>query len=84
MIDPKLRAKFDALAAHVAEEGIKEGKPYNERTDALKAVTAYYAAITKGKKPDHEPFEGPFAKLLEDGDGVSAARRRGAAPAKRD
>ena len=83
MINHKLRNKFDALAAKVADEGVSEGKQYHERTEALKAITAYYAAVTKARRPDDDGDADrafpDFARSLEGpepADDVQTARRR--------
>lgn len=43
-----LRKDLDKLATHIAKEATKADS-LQESTDALKALTAYYAVLVKGK-----------------------------------
>jgi len=82
-MNPEMRRKLDELAMLIADEALQKGKVVQERIDALKACTTYYAMVSKGKKPPEEPDGKDFQAFgralgIEDPDGaVRAARRRG-------
>lgn len=47
-MNPEIEKDLDKLARHIAKEATKANS-LQESTDALKALTAYYAARTKNK-----------------------------------
>jgi hypothetical protein len=47
------------LAAAVAKEAKQEGTKFDQKVDALKALTPYYAAIVKGSKGRDEDTDAP-------------------------
>jgi len=58
-----LRTDLDKLAAEIARKAAEKDTPLETATDALKALTGYFAAVQKGGKnaPDLPGSPGTFS-----------------------
>ena len=79
MTKPAYLASLDKLAAQIAVAALEDAKPFHEKLDALKVLTAYHTSVSKGKKPDDTPKDDDFRRALgmngeEDGPGIRARR----------
>lgn len=64
------KSKIEALALSVAEKAMEKDTGLQDRIDALKVLTPYYAALIKGKKQisdeDGEPTFADLTKGIEE------------------
>ena len=65
------------LAQHVATKAQQTGVTLAEATDALKALTSYYAILAKHKPPTPEDDADSFGSFRRDIEGHNGAAVRG-------
>lgn len=76
-MNKKVESEFDKLALAIAKKAIDKDTPLQEQIDALKVLTPYYNARTKGKKgtdedeSDGDDFDAFADKLKAVSEGVN-------------